>query len=941
MRFEEIAILLPCHSLEDFPLYHEGEDAEGLLSAWSALWHPALLATTGAAPKWHRADHPPESLAGRLFVIPQISEAMVAAGWPARAETEGARVIRKRTYRQEIVDDALALLGDEAPTIDPDLSADFLALGFCYLQIELLTRQMRYMSNLDELHLERESVAAARAAAEGDVERARGRLRACFEVLIEARERFYPVDCYLLDLTLVAKSTLGPSLRHELASPAPVNLLLSAELLPLLAQREPESLAALQAALEENKASVYGGEYTERELPLLPIESILHELRRGSSEYVRYLQRSPVVFGRRRFGMSLALPQILSRLGFAGVVHATLDEGQFPRGEQSKLRWEGCDGTAIDAFARLPIDAQVAEHFLNLPIRMGDAMDRDHVATLAFAHWPGSSCTWYEDLRRIAAYAPVLGRFVTLPEYFSDTYSPGRLYKFEADQYRAPYLKQLVAAAAPDPLSRYTRFYRRRAAADAVQTLSTLNAFLGGDASGVGERWIDDVERGGTEAGLDGELTQRLDAAVAAQVTGLADRLLGSQAAAGSTAPAVPLVFNPLSFSRRVVVDLPERHEDKTPRRVQVEVPPLGFAWAVPREEPPAAANSRRASTAPRLAADNILRNEHLQITIDPETGGIRSLHGGPYRGNRLSQQLGYRYPPPKPKPGDVWQDPDEVAVYATMRADSVEVTSERPPLGEIVSRGGIYDDEGKRLARFEQRVQLARGARLAVLDIKLQVDEPPPEGDPWQTYYASRFAWADETADLYRTVNYARQPTAAKRLEAPHYVEIEIDEARTAIVTAGLPFHRRVGLRMLDALLAVRGETEQHFRLGIGIELPNPLASALELVAPATVTPPRPMPSGTPPAGWLFNLSPRNIVATHWEPWVEGGRVVGFRARLLETLGRPGRARLRAYRPLEVARHTDLDDNTLVELPIEDDAVLIDFTAHEWVQVEAAWLDG
>ena len=32
-------------------------------------------------------------------------------------------------------------------------------------------------------------------------------------------------------------------------------------------------------------------------------------------------------------------------------------------------------------------------------------------------------------------------------------------------------LKQLVEAGASDPLSRYTRFFRQRAAADAVQTL--------------------------------------------------------------------------------------------------------------------------------------------------------------------------------------------------------------------------------------------------------------------------------------------------------------------------------------------------------------------------------------------------------------------------------------------------------------------------------------
>ena len=75
--------------------------------------------------------------------------------------------------------------------------ADFLALGYGYLAVELLTRQMRYMSNIDEVHLQNEAVAAARACLAGDAEETRRHLQNSFEVLIEARERFYPVDAYL------------------------------------------------------------------------------------------------------------------------------------------------------------------------------------------------------------------------------------------------------------------------------------------------------------------------------------------------------------------------------------------------------------------------------------------------------------------------------------------------------------------------------------------------------------------------------------------------------------------------------------------------------------------------------------------------------------------------------------------------------------------------
>ncbi len=58
MKYRESIILLPCHSLEDFPTHHEGDDAQGLLANWSALWHPALIASSESVPAWHRVDDP-------------------------------------------------------------------------------------------------------------------------------------------------------------------------------------------------------------------------------------------------------------------------------------------------------------------------------------------------------------------------------------------------------------------------------------------------------------------------------------------------------------------------------------------------------------------------------------------------------------------------------------------------------------------------------------------------------------------------------------------------------------------------------------------------------------------------------------------------------------------------------------------------------------------
>ena len=49
MNLQQLVILLPCHSFEDFPQHHRGDDAAGLLAGWTALWHPSLLAAANRA----------------------------------------------------------------------------------------------------------------------------------------------------------------------------------------------------------------------------------------------------------------------------------------------------------------------------------------------------------------------------------------------------------------------------------------------------------------------------------------------------------------------------------------------------------------------------------------------------------------------------------------------------------------------------------------------------------------------------------------------------------------------------------------------------------------------------------------------------------------------------------------------------------------------------
>jgi alpha-mannosidase len=271
---------------------------------------------------------------------------------------------------------------------------------------------------------------------------------------------------------------------------------------------------------------------------------------------------------------------------------------------------------------------------------------------------------------------------------------------------------------------------------------------------------------------------------------------------------------------------------------------------------------------------------------------------------------------------------------YSIMAADDVSVIEAGPLLGRIQSRGRLMDRDGQPLARFVQTAEIRHGSRILELRIELEIDRQP-EPDPWNSYYAVRFAWTDETANTYRNVGLAAQKTEAAFLESPLFFDISAPRSRMTILPAGLPYHRRFGLRKLDTLLVVRGEQSRSFRLGIGMDLAYPAPAALGFVAGGLhrrqAGPPRANSSG-----WLFHVDVRGVVATHWEPVRAEDKPAGFRVRLLETEGRHVRVGLRAFRPLASARTLDLLGQSPTELSVEGDRTTLDLGPHQWTYVEA-----
>ncbi len=951
MKLEKVLVLLPCYSLESLSLERSAEHASGLLAAWSALYHPRLVAAAGVVPRWQSAEEVPGRLAGALVCVPQVCEGALAAEWDTRAESEEMAVIRGLADREAIVAAALASLGGADGQAEPLRTADFLALGYCRLQVELLTRQLRYMSNLDEQQFEKETVAAARASVAGDDAESQKRLQKAFDLLTEAREYFYPVEPHLVDLTLVAPTTMGQALIDQLAGSSPSNLLLSAADLEIMAAEHPATLAALREALEAGRATVVGGEYRPARLPLLPVEAVRENLERGLAVYEHHLGQRPRVFARRPFGLSPLLPQVLARTGFRGALHFTLDDGRFPTGNQSKVRWRGLDGTQIDALTRLPIEAHRPELFLKLCTRLGDVMDLDHVATAVFAHWPGQTTCWYEDLRRMDAYSPVLGRFASMQKYFESTQHAGQQVDYGPDGYRSPYLGQMVNAAETDPVSRHVRYYQRRAKLDAARALFTLAA-AAATAGGLGGTDLREPalrtlateieDQLAAASGEESDLDTRLDAAVSD-----AEGALAAAVAGAGRAPAPGhLLLNATAQPRRTWIDVSDlagvpdtagavrvAAGDGAAKEAVVEIPPFGFAWvgAGAGERPRRRSwFSRKPPEEPPLVEGPRMRNEFLEVRFCETTGAIRNVTAYSSRGARIAQQLALRMPRPGRRRSE---DEEELEKdYSVMALDEMQ-SAAGPASAAVTCRGRILDRNGSVVARYTQTTTLPRQSPIVDIDVTLDVDRPPV-GPPWDHYYAARFAWSDETVDFTRNLGGVVTATENHRIESPLFIDLRREKTATTILCGGLPFHRRYGLRKLDTLLVTAGERQRRFRLGIGIDLANPAAAAVQWLAPASHL----AKATRPPAdhGWLFHVGARNVLATHTEPLLAEDRVAGVRMRLLETQGREVRTALRCLYPLKAARRFRAPDEAPGELAIDGDKLSVAIPAYGWIDVEA-----
>ena len=225
--FQEISILIPGYSIEDLPSDLNERNAASLLNAFAVAWHPWLLHRSARIPEFRQAESTELPTGQHLILVPECSEDWLGHDWQEKLSDTLSVVFHGCGDRDEwtkAIDDEF---GVAAEAIPESLLADFFALGTTHLQVLLLSRRMHHFVDPDGHLLESEAFAAAEAAITGDEAKAQDHLRRCFECLLDCREQFYPVDCFLVDMCLPSDQTMAADLQSLISESPSLSLVCS------------------------------------------------------------------------------------------------------------------------------------------------------------------------------------------------------------------------------------------------------------------------------------------------------------------------------------------------------------------------------------------------------------------------------------------------------------------------------------------------------------------------------------------------------------------------------------------------------------------------------------------------------------------------------------------------------------------------------------------
>lgn len=875
------------------------------------------------------------------------------------------------------------LWGQPKSTISVD---DFYALGTAVLLLQSLTRKVHYSSNLDPVLLAEQCRQASLAFLDNDPPECERWLQAGFDQLSQERDRYFSQMANLIDLTLLANTTLGKSLERQLQQAQPQNVLATSNLLKQLRDVSQESWETLKVGVQAKRVSIAGGLECDRDHSHWPIGTLYRDFERGHQAYHDLGVSPPKVFSQYAAGYFNSLPQHLLTNGCSGTLLASFTGFNCPTTEQAKVAWEATDGSTIDTISGAILDAASPKAILGLVATLSKQFDYHQIPTVVFAHWPNRVCTIYQDLLKAATRTTAFGKWTTLDDYFASTGRPYSNQTFKSSQFRS---------SLPDQYSQWnsttqTNLQRNRLIQEleSIRNIAIQVALIGAKSTRTNTTsvtksddpcWttsvlakttkllselellpLSDSSNKSSSNSIDGlNAYKALKDSIRIEVGEQLAKNLPRQKNSTDNLPANGgyLLLNPFpgptrvflkgiegSFSKQQNDRIYELTEANGRTDLIVDLPPMGVVklnpiamTANPTETKVVNASKSSSlkgltkglwrSSNPMIASSNLLlANEFIECQIDPKSGYLRSLMISKKRGGRLSGMPSILLTDHQSK------DKPRYADFQNVSHSTVFNSSLR---GEIEVNGDFYDGS-KKLGEFKVKYGLWRGARHVDLECEIRLTESvlkerESAGGLWRLSPIWRTAWPSQAASLSTWELGAKTSIHSATFSTESPIEIDDLEHRIDVQWNIGSLHHRIDYSFIDTLFTTDEQGVACGKGRIAVDWQRPYQASLEFQSLPWIVEDNRALLNVGTSVWFAQSNLPNVTfsITDWKT-VEQDVPEGIDLRIQETSGKSCNAKLAFFKDVTSANIIQIDGTIMEELKVVEGEVLIPLRNHQ-----------
>ncbi|MEQ1826202.1 MAG: hypothetical protein ABL921_09650 [Pirellula sp.] len=977
--------VIPSSSLDDLPKAMGHEMALDFLTAWTSQWDPRLLSAMGGLPEWKRADGASLDLEDALLVCPNISKPPLDQPLRERLELNRCRLLNSDSQsRSELVASLVECVSPESLTKHPCplLLEDFYALGYAVLQVQILARKLRYSWNIDWIMFTEQAISAANASLADDAIESERWLQTCFDSLSQERDRYCSQQAYLLDVVLLASTTVGSSLEKQLESKHPISIIATSRLLQSIKERNPTAFSKIKECVAAKSVSLVGGLDTERMHPYTSAHSIIHDLKQGLRSYAQLGVSAPKIFTRYAPGFTATMPTWLTQFGYTGAILAAWSDGSVPTNDQAKVKWQASsDGSSLDTVVGNVMDASSADTYIDLAEALSRQLDYHHVPTIVLAHWPGKQPQPWCDLLRVIERSPALGKLHTAESYFSSTNSP-----YSSDSFPNGAFKVPIPDSVPQQNKLHAAIVQQehlRVRLERLESLWYLWTQVAGGSMANHESlaaathqinnlhssidaWFDNcTSNTATESDIT-ELQQRLDSHRQLLLERICE-VLTNQASKATGRPESNgyVVVNPSNHSLRCYLEdiVGNVDKDSCPRMVAaesragkstviVDVPPYGFVKFASTPSRASQSNAEiqvpKASVWSRISGKRLgiadtdwtLANEFFEIQIDPKKGHLRSLYIANKRGSRLSGMTSIVQGNPSAQ--RKW-DERECLEPIDVQLRIVRTT----PLVGIIESVASFKQLDGRVARVTTTYKLWKGTRWIQIDVDGENLSQDQNACVWRT------AWLNESSTVSAWHHGIKGKLQSPLQNTVELIEIDDAEHKIFFATGGLSSHRRSELRFLISQIPIDVNGRARGTFALGMDWPRPYETAMDLLdRPWLIGTNQSSGASSDTSAWLAqcNLSNVNFYFSDPTPALQSEMMSIEEADLLagrqgdvclwlqETQGKSGAAKMSFFKDVAEAWRVDSQGREYASLPVSDGQLVFSVNANEQSRILLRW---